>query len=85
MDRHSLADRGIALPALQNFLKYMSTTDLSGYVSSKKQTVLFYLFSDGVATNVHGLKKGVLGKVDIRQQLDSAYRENIRRHNENPD
>ncbi|KAJ8949010.1 hypothetical protein NQ318_005184 [Aromia moschata] len=28
-------------------------------------------------------QKGVLGKVDIRQQLDSAYRENIRRHNEN--
>ncbi|KAJ8949362.1 hypothetical protein NQ318_012026 [Aromia moschata] len=27
----------------------------------------------------------VLGKVDIRQQLDSAYRENIRRHNENVD
>ncbi|KAJ8947849.1 hypothetical protein NQ318_009995, partial [Aromia moschata] len=30
-------------------------------------------------------QKGVLGKVDIRQQLDSAYRENIRRHNENVD
>ncbi|KAJ8935776.1 hypothetical protein NQ318_017669 [Aromia moschata] len=38
-----------------------------------------------VATKVHGLKKGVLGKVDIRQQLDSAYRENIRSHNENVD
>ncbi|KAJ8963085.1 hypothetical protein NQ318_018549 [Aromia moschata] len=38
-----------------------------------------------VATKVHGLKKGVLGKVDIRQQLDSAYRENIRLHNENVD
>ncbi|KAJ8961002.1 hypothetical protein NQ318_020306 [Aromia moschata] len=33
-----------------------------------------------VATEMHGLKKGVLGKVDIRQQLDGAYRENIRRN-----
>ncbi|KAJ8952649.1 hypothetical protein NQ318_020964 [Aromia moschata] len=30
-------------------------------------------------------KQTVLGKVDIRQQLDSAYRENISRHNENVD
>ncbi|KAJ8946021.1 hypothetical protein NQ318_023269 [Aromia moschata] len=26
-------------------------------------------------------QEGLLGKVDIRQQLDSAYRENIRRNN----
>ncbi|KAJ8956032.1 hypothetical protein NQ318_006308 [Aromia moschata] len=30
-------------------------------------------------------QEGCVGKVDIRQQLDSAYRENIRRHNENVD
>lgn len=33
----------------------------------------------------NALDFSVLGKTDIRQQLDSAYRENIRRHNENVD
>ncbi|KAJ8937155.1 hypothetical protein NQ318_009321 [Aromia moschata] len=40
---------------------------------------------DGWQPKCMDSKKGVLGKVDIKQQLDSAYRENIRRHNENVD
>jgi hypothetical protein len=36
--------------------------------------------------HVHSiLDFSALGKIDIRQQLDSAYRENIRKHNENVD
>ncbi|KAJ8961359.1 hypothetical protein NQ318_014602, partial [Aromia moschata] len=50
-----------------------------------KRNKLFCFICLVMGGKVHGLKKGVLGKVDIRQQLDSAYRENIRRHNENVD
>ncbi|KAJ8941802.1 hypothetical protein NQ318_015927 [Aromia moschata] len=51
----------------------------------KRNKLFCFICLVRVATKVHGLKKGVLGKVDIRQQLDSAYRETIRCHNETVD
>ncbi|KAJ8955420.1 hypothetical protein NQ318_003518, partial [Aromia moschata] len=48
-------------------------------------SVDFLLTNKDITYEVRTEIKRVLGKVDIRQQLDSAYRENIRRHNENVD
>ncbi|KAJ8947936.1 hypothetical protein NQ318_020837 [Aromia moschata] len=42
-----------------------------------------FLLTKDITYEIRMEIKRVLGKVDIRQQLDSAYRENIRRHNEN--
>ncbi|KAJ8941518.1 hypothetical protein NQ318_001800 [Aromia moschata] len=43
----------------------------------------FLINKAGIPASRNRVGLSVLGKVDIRQQRDSAYRENIRRHNEN--
>ncbi|KAJ8956527.1 hypothetical protein NQ318_019247 [Aromia moschata] len=48
-------------------------------------SVDFLLTNKDITYEIRTEIKRVLRKVDIRQQLDSAYPENIRRHNENVD